>query len=236
MRKDITAGLKILGDEQGERERKWEEENRELREIIKNLERKLEKLMKEEEVREIESGRNEIRGRKESELESRIKMTEKKIEWKEKGDRKKNIVIRRVEIEKGGVRRRIEKVIGKLEVDIKIEDVRKVGTAREGERGTVVVTLGSREQKRQVMKNKNKLRGREERIDENLIWEERRIRWKLRKMARREEKEDRRVRIGQGGLQTDGKWWKWSEEEEGVLKRKRGEVKDIGMRKDKEEE
>lgn len=72
--------------------------------------------------------------------------------------------------------------------------------------------MGSREKKRQVMKNKNKLRGREERIDENLTWKERRIRWKLREMARREGKEDR-----SGGLQTNGKWWK---EVNGVRKRR----------------
>jgi len=102
-------------------------------------------------------------------------------------------------MEKGDVRRRVEKVIGKLGVDIKIENVRKVRTSREGERGTAVVTLGSIEQKRQVMENKKKLKGRED-----LTWEERKIRWKLREIARREEGEGRRVRIGYGGLQIDG--------------------------------
>jgi len=51
-------------------------------------------------------------------------------------------------------------------------------------------------------------------------------------MARREEGKGRRVRIGYGGLQIDGKWWKWSEEEE-VLKNE-GEVNDLGLRKDKQ--
>jgi len=54
-------------------------------------------------------------------------------------------------MEKGDVRRGVEKVIRKLGIDIKIENVRKVETTREGERGTVVVTLGNIEQKRQVM-------------------------------------------------------------------------------------
>jgi len=91
VRKDITAGLKILGEEiredikgikdsitsQGERmlgdmkmiryelrerERKWEEGKRELREIIKNVEGKLEKLTKEGEEGEIEGGRMKLEG------------------------------------------------------------------------------------------------------------------------------------------------------------------------------
>lgn len=72
------------------------------------------------------------------------------------------------------------------------------------------------------MENKKRLKGREERIDEDLTWEERKIRWKLREMTKRKEGEGRRVRIGDGGLQINGKWWKWSEEEE-VLKNEAGE-------------
>ncbi|KMQ88327.1 hypothetical protein RF55_12211 [Lasius niger] len=47
------------------------------------------------------------------------------------------------------------------------------------------------------------LRGREERIDDDLTWEERKVRWKLRETAREEEGEGRRVRMGNGGLQID---------------------------------
>ncbi|KMQ84348.1 hypothetical protein RF55_17915 [Lasius niger] len=107
----------------------------------------------------------------------------------------------------------------------------------EEERGMVVVTLGSIEQKRQVMGNKKELRGREERIDDDLTWKERKVRWKLREIARKEKGEGRRVRMGNGRLQIDGKWWKWNEEEE-VLKSERGEVKGerLGHRRERQEE
>jgi len=56
----MLGDMKMIRDELRERERKWEEEKRGLRETIKNLEGKLEKLMKEGEEREIEGGKNEI--------------------------------------------------------------------------------------------------------------------------------------------------------------------------------
>lgn len=87
----------------------------------------------------MKKGKNKIGRRGEGGLESRIKIIERKIiEWKNREDRKKNIVIRRVEMEKGNARRGVEKVIEKLGIDIKIEKIR---TSREGERGMAVITL-----------------------------------------------------------------------------------------------
>ncbi|XP_070170412.1 golgin subfamily A member 6-like protein 22 [Polyergus mexicanus] len=253
LRKDIITGVKLLGEEiredlreikdslvgQGEgikkelekireefreREREWEEERREMRGRIENLEKKLEKWIKEGKGRVGEEGKEGAGVVGEGELETKIKVIERKLERKEREDRKRNIVIRRVEVEKGDVRGGVEKILEILGVNIKIESVKRVGITTEGERGMAVVTLGSMEQKRQVMENKKKLRGREERIEDDLTWEERKVRWRLREIARKEEGEGRRVRIGNGGLQIDGKWWKWNEEEE-VLKSERGELK-----------
>ncbi|XP_070168832.1 uncharacterized protein PF3D7_1120000-like [Polyergus mexicanus] len=266
LRNDIITGVKLLGEEiredlreikdglvgQGEgikkelekireefreREREWEEERREMRGRIENLERKLEKWIKEGKGRVGEEGKEGAGVVGEGELETKIKVIERKLERKEREDRKRNIVIRRVEVEKGDVRGGVEKILEILGVNIKIESVKRVGIMTEGERGMAVVTLGSMEQKRQVMENKKKLRGREERIEDDLTWEERKVRWRLREIARKEEGEGRRVRIGNGGLQIDGKWWKWNEEEE-VLKSERGEVKGerVGYRRERQGE
>lgn len=43
----------------------------------------------------------------------------------------------------------------------------------------------------EVMEKKKKLRGRKERIDADLTWKERKTRWKLRKIARMEEKKEK---------------------------------------------
>lgn len=57
----------------------------------------------------------------------------------------------------------------------------------------VLVSLGSEEQRREVMEKKKKLRGKKERIMENWTWKERKMKWKLKEVAKREEKEGRKV-------------------------------------------
>ncbi|KMQ87126.1 hypothetical protein RF55_13685 [Lasius niger] len=71
-----------------------------------------------------------------------------------------------------------------------------------------IVTLRNVDQKKQVLDKKRKLRRREERIEEDLTWEERRSKWMIREIARREEKEGKKVWIGKRGLQIEGVWWR----------------------------
>lgn len=47
-------------------------------------------------------------------------------------------------------------------------------------------------------------RGRD--VEENLKWEERRIKWKIRQAALRERAKGRRVRIGEVGMWVDEIW------------------------------
>jgi len=53
------------------------------------------------------------------------------------------------------------------------------------------------------MKRKRELKGRKERIMEDWTWKERKMRWRLEEIARREERRGRRVRIGYGRLWID---------------------------------
>lgn len=69
------------------------------------------------------------------------------------------------------------------------------------------------------------MKGRKERILEDWTWEERRIRWRLEGIARKEEREGRKVWIGYGKIRIDGVWWFWDEEEE-VLKDRKGNIRD----------
>lgn len=55
------------------------------------------------------------------------------------------------------------------------------------------VRLENEEQRREVMEKKKRLRGRKERIVEDLTWKERKMRWKLEDIARMEEKRGKRV-------------------------------------------
>lgn len=75
------------------------------------------------------------------------------------------------------------------------------------------------------MEKKKRLRGRKERILEDLSWKERRVRWKLGEVARREQAVGNRVWVKGGRIRIGELWWRWDEEEE-VLKDERGRVKE----------
>lgn len=97
-----------------------------------------------------------------------------------------------------------------------------------------MVRLENEEQRWEVLGKKVQLKGRKERIMEDLTWEERRLRWRLEGFARIEEKKGKRVWVGNGRVKIDGYWWKWDEKEE-VLKDGRRNMREIEQGEGKEE-
>ncbi|KMQ83330.1 hypothetical protein RF55_20324 [Lasius niger] len=77
----------------------------------------------------------------------------RKMKLKEREERKNNIVIRSLE-EKEEIREGVEKVLEEIGAKVKIEEVRRVGGKYGKEERMVVVKLGSRKQKREVMEKK----------------------------------------------------------------------------------
>lgn len=154
---------------------KWKEEREELRKCVKEMESKMEKV-----VRGVEDWWEE--DRKEGkrgimEMERRVKEIERKMERKEREDRRRNIIIRGVEIMKGGTREAVEEIIRAVGIKVEGMEIRRLG-GREKGRETVWVRLENEEQKREVMNRKRELKGREERILEDWTWKERKMRWK----------------------------------------------------------
>lgn len=84
--------------------------------------------------------------------------------------------------------------------------------------------MESKEQKRKVMESKKKLRGRKERILEDLTWKERKMRWRLEQIAREEERMGNKVWLRYGKIRIGEQWWRWDEREE-VLKDGRGNLR-----------
>lgn len=98
------------------------------------------------------------------------------IEKKERERRRKNVVIRELEVKEGKRKERMEMLLEKMEVRTEIEEVRTMGSGGgEGEE-MVVVRLAKEEQKWEIMKRKDTLRGKKERIGEDWTWRE----WKMR--------------------------------------------------------
>nr|XP_034195353.1 protein PXR1-like [Osmia lignaria] len=109
----------------------------------------------------------------------------------------------------------IMKVVG---VQDAIEEVKVAGLAEGGkEMNMVQIKLKSMEFKTDVMAKKKALRGRDERIQEDLAWKERRIQWKLRRISKEEREKGKNVWVDYGRIRIEGKWWRWGEERE-ILK------------------
>lgn len=123
----------------------------------------------------------------------RMRDMERKLEWREREEMKKNIVMRGLKVGEGNIETGIEKVMKDIGVEVRIEEVRRIKTGK-GEWGEmVVVKLGSEEEKKKVMEGKKKLRGEKVWIMEDLTWEERKMRWKMKEIAKREEEKGNKV-------------------------------------------
>lgn len=68
--------------------------------------------------------------------------------------------------------------------------MKRLGIEKEKGRENVVVKLGSEKNKMEVMKKKGSLRGREERVSDDWTLKEKRMRWNLKRIARKERIEE----------------------------------------------
>lgn len=82
----------------------------------------------------------------------------------------------------------------------------------------------SKEQKRQVMERKKGLRGRAIRIEDDLTWRERKMKWRIEEIAKEKRKKDNKVWTGYRKTRINEGWWKWDEEED-RLKNWKGEIR-----------
>lgn len=94
---------------------------------------------------------------------------------RERKERKKNVIMKGVEVKEGKRREAVERVLDFIGARVDVEEVKKIGRDGEKEGEMILVRLGNEEQK-EVMERKAKLRGRRERIMEDWTWRERRMR------------------------------------------------------------
>lgn len=123
----------------------------------------------------------------------KVRELERRWEKKEREERRKNVIIKGLKVKEGNRREAVEEVLNVLGVRGNIEEVKRVGEDREQDGEMVLV---SEEQRGEIMKRKRELKGRKERIMEDWTWKERKMRWRLEEIARREERRGKRVRIG----------------------------------------
>jgi hypothetical protein len=141
-----------------------------------------------------------------------MRMIEKKMEKREKKEKKNNVIITRIGRTRGNIERGVEEWLEREGgVKVNVKEAFKVNKDK-----MKLAKIESWEQKN-IMLNKSKLKERKgERmyIDYDLTNEERKTQDKLKEVAREERDRGKRMKIGYRKIQINGEWFIWDEREE----------------------
>ena len=145
---------------------------------------------------------------KERSFEERINNLEKKLEKKERQERRNNFIITGMEIRERTDAKEVEEFLKKeIEVEVKVLETIIIG--KEESKKILVKTLW--EEKQEVMKNKNKLRGKRIYIDNDWTVQEQKIQKGIREVAKEERKKGYTTRVGYKKLEVGDKMYTWNE-------------------------
>ncbi|EFN89600.1 hypothetical protein EAI_04348 [Harpegnathos saltator] len=86
-----------------------------------------------------------------------------------------------------------------------MREVKKIGKEEKKGEGMVLVKFESVEEERKVMEAKKKLKGRRERIEDDLTAEERKTKWRIEREAEVERMKGKNVQVGYMKMWVDGR-------------------------------
>lgn len=132
------VGIKI---EMRMKEEKWEKEKEE---------KKIDKL--EKSIRESRSG---------GKIEKRIRKIEENIEREERLKRRRNLIFQGIREDSGRIRGGVENICREIGVSVGIDEVKEVKAGKEEKRKMMIVKLNSEGDKKKILTNKGKLKGKE---------------------------------------------------------------------------
>ena len=98
------------------------------------------------------------------------------MEGEERMKRKRNIIIKEVQVGSGTGEEELKNLMSDIGAQVRVEEVRNLAGKREGKGSILLVKLGSEQDRKEVLEKKKRLKGREERIEEDLTWRERKRR------------------------------------------------------------
>ena len=166
-----------------------------------------------EELRE----RDERWGVERREMSNRILKLEQKIKQQERLMRKNNIVIRGVKFNENlNVEEQVENFLLKeLNIKVRVNEVYSRETKNKDK--VNVVKMSKLIDKINVMRNKNKLKGQQVYIEDQLTEKESEIQFQIRKRAREEQATGKRVKVGYMKLCINGVWFRWDEVDQQLI-------------------
>ncbi|CAG5100841.1 Protein of unknown function [Cotesia congregata] len=209
--------------EEGKKEREelkkmWEEDRKQMSERIERLEGRLERLEKaaEEDVDMSADGDTTVRkrGQVDSGTERRMRKIEMDIEKREREIRRKNVILKGVDMrESVDWKTEVDRVWNKMEVVGGRKNMRKIGALDKEGKGLLLIELEGLEKKKEVMEAKNKLKGEKIRVEDDLTYEERRIKKIVMEEAFKERAAGKNVKVGYMKLLVCGNLRQWDEAE-----------------------
>ena len=145
-------------------------------------------------------------------LEERLEKAENKIEGEEKRKRRNNIVITGWKMQ--SMEKAKEEVSNMLmnlasSNDLGIEEVQKIPV---GEKYLIQVKFKNLEEKLKVMRNKNKLKGKNIYINDDLTKIERNIQKQIAARAKEEREKGNKTKMGYMKVKINENWWYWDKE------------------------
>jgi len=78
---------------------------------------------------------------------------------RERGERRRNILVKGLKDGEGGLKERVEKALKGIGGEIKVEEIRKIEAGKTERGNMVIVKLGSEDMRRRILMNKWKLKG-----------------------------------------------------------------------------
>lgn len=205
------------------RVREGEMENMEkIREIVKSL---LD-LQKEEIIKEMNAGKEELkkelekykreseerdkeREQENEELRREIALIKRREEERDRRERKRNIIIRGVKNSEEEAKQVAVEIVRKLGEECKDVKVREALYIGREDRKVILVEMEKLDDKRKMMRNKSKLRGSGIFVDDDLTKEEREMQKSIREWSEQERRKGKKVKGAYGRAFVNGEGYKY---------------------------
>ncbi|CAG5096827.1 Protein of unknown function [Cotesia congregata] len=150
------------------------------------------------------------------ETEERVRSLEISVERQERKVRRKNIIVKGVEMQRNKEwSQEVERIWEKIGVEGGKRNMRKIGGIDKEGKSLVLIEMEGLEKKREVMMAKSKLKGEKVRIEDDLTREERRIQRLIMEEARKERENGKRVKVGYMKMWVNDELRLWNESGEG---------------------
>jgi len=96
-------------------------------------------------------------------LEGILREIERRMEKKEREERRKNVIIRGLEVKEGKRKEAVEEILKEIGVEVEVKEIWRISGDREKGREAVGVKIEEEGKRKEIWGKKKKLRGRKER-------------------------------------------------------------------------